>query len=383
MIPDIITAPGGGADPLLFVGTSSIDVNATQQKLYFLAAELARRGRRVAACVPDFPENRAFFEKRGQGVEAIYTPRSGPLAEVRRKHGLIGARKWAAVHVIGVGVRTLLRHRRRVGTAPLLHDFDENLTSIGGLRPWHRLYLRWVEAQMMSRAAGFSCASEYLVDWVRGQRPELGPEILYSPVAISADEHVVRPELSRSVRERFAGRHVLVYVGTISRIYQIGEILDLAAALKGRRDDFTVLICGDGVDRAAYQDESVRRGLGGVVHFEGRISRTDVASYLDAASVLLFPFHDTRHNRARCPTKGFHYAAANRPLVTNRVGEVARVFGDTAFYYAEKDVRAMADACGLALRASPGFNSGIPFYRLTWEERADRYESWFGRMKIW
>ena len=237
---------------------------------------------------------------------------------------------------------------------------------------------------MLSHAAGFTCASEFLVNWVRRDRPELGPEgVLYSPVAISAEEHVVQPALSRSVRERFAGRHLLVYVGTISRIYQVEEIVDLAGELRSRRKDFVVLICGDGPDRKSYQELASARGLGEVVHFEGRIERRDVASYLDAASILLFPFHDTQHNRARCPTKGFHYAAANRPLVTNRVGEVAKLFGESAWYYPEREVRAMADACELALAAFPGYNNGIPPRSLTWAQRTDRYEGWIERLRLW
>jgi glycosyltransferase involved in cell wall biosynthesis len=236
---------------------------------------------------------------------------------------------------------------------------------------------------MLSHASGFTCASAFLVDWVRGRRPGLDAEVLYSPVAIAAEEHVVRLELSRSVRERFPGRHILVYVGTISRIYQVEEILDLAGELRSRRRDVVVLICGEGPDRKIYEAQATKRGLGDVVHFEGRIRRQDVASYLDASSVLLFPFHENRHNLARCPTKGFHYAAANRPLVTNRVGEVAKLFGGSACYYPERDVRAMADASERAIALSSAFDNGIPFRELTWAKRADSYEDWFERMKIW
>ena len=108
-------------------------------------------------------------------------------------------------------------------------------------------------------------------------------------------------KLSRSVRERFAGRHILIYVGTISRIYQVEEILDLAGELRSRRRDFVVLICGEGPDRKTYQALAASRGLDDVIHFEGRIQRQEVASYLDAASVLLFPFHENRHNLALVP----------------------------------------------------------------------------------
>ncbi len=369
--------------PLLLLGTSSIDLNATQHKLYFLAAELARRGRSVSACVPDYPENRAFFAKQGYLVDATFTPRSKAFTELIRKHRFVSSRKWSAIHIIGVGIRTLLAYQRRVGSAPLYHDFDENLSAIEKIGSGHRMYLKWVERQMLNRAAGFTCASEHLVSWVKARRPELDSEILYSPVAISSEEHVVDLELSNRLKSRFQGKHLLVYVGTISKIYQVNEIIDLAVELKRRRSDFSILICGDGPDRLAYEREAAERGAAEVVAFEGRIPRTCIASYLDASTALLFPFHDTVHNRARCPTKAFHYAAANRPVVTNCVGEVGRLFGNSAFYYQERSVTGMADACEAAIISSVGFDNGITFRSVTWSDRAEKYERWLIERGVW
>ena len=369
--------------PLLLLGTSSIDLNATQHKLYFLAAELARRGRSVCACIPDYPENRAFFAKHGSLVDAIYTPRSKAFTELIRKHRFVASRKWSAIHIIGVGIRTLLAYQRRVGSAPLYHDFDENLSAIDKIGSGHRLYLKWVERQMLNRAAGFTCASEHLVSWVKARRPELDTEILYSPVAISSEEHVVDLELSNRIKARFQGKNLLVYVGTISKIYQINELIDLAVELKQRRSDFSILICGEGPDRSAYEKEAAERGVTEFVAFEGKIPRTSIASYLDASTALLFPFHDTVHNRARCPTKAFHYAAANRPVVTNSVGEVGRLFGNSAFYYPERNVTGMVDACEAAIVGSVGFDNRIPFRSVTWSDRAERYESWLVKQGVW
>lgn len=368
--------------PLLFVGTSSIEENATQQKLYFLAAELERRGRPVSICVPDFPRNRGFFDRAKGDLEVRCVPRSGAVREMLRKNRIASAGTWSAVHLVGVSARNML-WRRRIGAAPIFYDFDENMSRIGAFRSWRRLYLRCVEAYMLSHGAGFSCASGFLVDRVRSRRPELGREILYLPVAIEAGEHVIKPEISRTVRERFSGKHVLVYVGSISPLYPIGEIVDLAGEISRRRRDFVILICGDGSDLRKYKAEVAARGFADLFCFEGRIARPDIASYLEASSVLLLPFADNEQNRARCPTKAFHYAGANRPVVTNRVGEVGRLFGESAYYYPEHDISSMADACELAMKNVKGYDNKIPFRDLTWDERADRYEAWLVGLGIW
>jgi len=95
-----------------------------------------------------------------------------------------------------------------------------------------------------------------------------------------------------------------------------------------------------------------------------------------AADVLVFPFAANAFNLSRCPTKAYNYAAANRPVVTNRNGEVARLFGDSALYYPEHDVEALADQCDQALARRAGYDNGISFATLTWEARAAQFKEW-------
>jgi glycosyltransferase involved in cell wall biosynthesis len=79
---------------------------------------------------------------------------------------------------------------------------------------------------------------------------------------------------------------------------------------------------------------------------------------------------------SRCPTKAFHYAAANRPVVTNRTGEVAALLGESAWYYPEHDVEAFADRCVEALKHGTRFDNGIAFATLTWDARAREFARW-------
>jgi glycosyltransferase involved in cell wall biosynthesis len=117
--------------------------------------------------------------------------------------------------------------------------------------------------------------------------------------------------------------------------------------------------------------------VGDTLEFAGYVRRNgDLAAHMAAAQVLIFPFPASPFNLSRCPTKAFHYAAANRPVVTNMTGEVAALFGDKAMYYPEGDAEALADRCQEALAQADGFNNGIPFGSLTWQARADEFERW-------
>jgi len=58
----------------------------------------------------------------------------------------------------------------------------------------------------------------------------------------------------------------------------------------------------------------------------GRIEWGRVPLVLAAGDACLVPLPDTPHNRARCPQKFLDCLAAGRPIVTNAVGEIGRIF---------------------------------------------------------
>jgi glycosyltransferase involved in cell wall biosynthesis len=83
------------------------------------------------------------------------------------------------------------------------------------------------------------------------------------------------------------------------------------------------------------------------VFIHGFLPWADVWQHIRHASVLVFPIRDTQGNRMRCPAKTFAYMQAERPIVTNRVGEVAEVLRDLATY-----VEPTAEAFAAAVTAS-------------------------------
>jgi glycosyltransferase involved in cell wall biosynthesis len=87
--------------------------------------------------------------------------------------------------------------------------------------------------------------------------------------------------------------------------------------------------------------------------------------------VLLFPIRETLLNLCRCPSKTFAYVQAKRPVIANRVGEVAEVLGDKGIYV-EPTPQSFADAIERAM-SSPEVERDIEYdlSNLTWSARAD------------
>ncbi len=362
---------------LLFVGVSTMRDHAGQHKLYFIADALARRGIPVSVLVPDLSDNRNFLAGRSY-IEAIYYPPGSVLGDVLSKARALREGAWSAVWIVGVGLRSFVLRTGAARGLPLIKDFDEFPSMIESFGPLRRAYLRLMERLMIAQADGFTCASAYLADSVRARRPQVGGRLLQMPVAISEEEHRVDPALVARLRAGAGSGPVLIYIGSLNRFYedQIAEIIGLAKVLRQRGSVAQIWILGGGPDRNHFEAKVRDAETGETLQFLGGVDRAELASYMEAAQVLLFPFPATPFNLSRCPTKAFHYAAANRPVVTNRTGEVAALLGETALYYPERDLEAFADACEAALAAGPGFDNRIPFASLTWETRSHTFADW-------
>ncbi len=361
---------------ILFVGIASVETDASQHKLYFLATALARRGLKVSVLVPSHPENVAFFPQHGQDIETIFFPPCSPWQEMWTKFILCGRGEWSCVYIVGVGVRSLISRRRLRGRPKIIQDFDELPSLIDTFSPLRRKYLQAIENFLWSRADGFVCASRFLVNEAHRRRPELDRAILALPVAIAPEECQAEPALATALRHQDQDRPLYLYVGSMNRFYQIDELIELAKILRAEQSTAFISVLGGGPDLDYLRASAVTAKVTNWIGFAGHIAREQLASYLAAADVLLFPFHNTPFNVSRCPTKAFHYAAANRPVVTNRLGEVEALLGETAFYYREADIKDMADACRRAMVSREKFSNGIALESLTWDRRAATFLDW-------
>ena len=363
---------------LLFVGVSSMPDHAGQDKLYFLAHELGLSGIPVTVLVPDLEANRNFFADKPHVETRFYRPGSAAMDAIRKSR-VVDEALWTAIWVVGVGLRSFIVRGRRSCRIPLIKDFDEFPSMIESIGSFRRQYLRFIERRMIGQAEAFTCASAYLEYAVRQQRPALGNRLLRLRVAISSAEFEIDVNLVRRLRESANGRPVFLYVGSVNRMYeqQIVELIKLAIVLRTRGSPAKVIIAGTGPDVEYFKRKVASARVGDSLEFAGYVRRNgDLAAHMAAAQVLIFPFPGTAFNISRCPTKAFHYAAANRPVVTNMTGEVATLFGDAALYYPEGDAQALADRCQEALARTEGFSNGIPFSTLTWKARAQEFEQW-------
>lgn len=112
--------------------------------------------------------------------------------------------------------------------------------------------------------------------------------------------------------------------------------LVLEAMAVAGRDDLRLLLVGkaSAATVAALRHRAAELGIEGRLELEEAfVSEERLRALYTGAAALLAPLHDNNRSRARFPFKVGEYLMAGRPVVSNRVGEVAAFLedGKTAF----------------------------------------------------
>ena len=121
---------------------------------------------------------------------------------------------------------------------------------------------------------------------------------------------------------------------------------DLVGALAAARPDWHVVMVGPvvKVDPASLPQA-------GNVHWLGPKTYDELPAYLAGWDVCLLPFARNRSTEFISPTKTLEYMAAERPVVSTPIADVAEPYGDVV--YLGDTPEAFVAACDAALRASP------------------------------
>lgn len=361
---------------IVFVGTANPETNASQVRLYHLAREMAAGGHRVTVIAPDDPAVRNFPALRDSAADFRPVTARSALAEAAAKLREMRAGDFDVVHVSGVGLRSLPLIGRPLRRPCYIQDYDELHTTQTGHSLPRLAYYALLEALSRVRAHGVVVASRALERLMRERRGDLKDALLYLPIGYDPGFEGAGAHLEGGLHAAAGGRPVLTWVGGFWPAYSIGELVGLAAELARRGRQFALWLVGDGPELAVARAAVAARGLGGRVTLPGRVPLADLPAYLRLSQVFLLPFPPTAQNLYRCPTKLFQYIAYRRPIVTNRVGEVAEALGEAGFYYRPQDVRSMADACERAIASAAAYDGAALAASVGWSQRARRYRQW-------
>lgn len=121
------------------------------------------------------------------------------------------------------------------------------------------------------------------------------------------------------------GKTVIGYVGTVVDYEGLGLLLTAARELKRTRDDFHVLIVGDGAAMTALQEQVAADGTADVVTFVGRVPHDEVERYYSLISITPFPRLPLPVCEMVSPLKPFEAMAMGKAVIASDVAALAEI----------------------------------------------------------
>ncbi|GLI30104.1 MULTISPECIES: glycosyltransferase [Brachybacterium] len=121
------------------------------------------------------------------------------------------------------------------------------------------------------------------------------------------------------------GRTVIGYVGTIVDYEGLDLLLEATARLKRSREDFRVLIVGDGAKLEELQASAAEQGLDDVVTFTGRVPHEEVERYYSIIDVTPFPRLPLPVCEMVSPLKPFEAMAMGKAVIASDVAALAEI----------------------------------------------------------
>ena len=371
---------------ILFLGTDNLRRNGTTQRMLFLAKAILSLGVKVSVAIPDQKENRSFCRNYLKNTETYFFPVSNFITELYFKHNIASSGKYDIVHCFCTGIRSLLLKSRKYEQTTIIYDWDELLSQHGGISFLSRIKFRLIENYTLWGGDAFTVASEYLNRYISNRLPpKRGREIITLPNGydFDIDKGAVTGEACKVIRDDDAEKK-LIYIGRISKGYQIMELVELAIRLKELKYNWKIYIIGEGQDLRSYVQKTHDLRIKSHIKFLGRIAVEEVAGCLKCADVLLFPISPTPQNKARCPLKIYQYIASGVPIVTNNVGEVGRATSGYILtsYYDYGNVESLLQACLATFKSKNDYlNKEKDIESFSWRSRAVNYCNWANSLK--
>ena len=122
-----------------------------------------------------------------------------------------------------------------------------------------------------------------------------------------------------------AGKTVIGYVGSVLDYEGIELMLEAAEVLNRTREDFHVLIVGDGADLERFQHHVEENELEHVVTFTGRVPHEDVERYYSLIDITPFPRLPLPVCEMVSPLKPFEAMAMGKAVVASDVAALKEI----------------------------------------------------------
>jgi glycosyltransferase involved in cell wall biosynthesis len=273
------------------------EINGVTTSIYLFRKELERRGHRVYLFCPEYNRN-------PDDDPAIVRLPSIPyfFKQMRERRFVFPSlRKLWKIRHLGIDVI----HSHVPGNTGVFALLASWLFRIPHVHTYHTLYMEyihyvtlpqafatravlWITRHFCGRCQRVVAPSNQITEVLRSYSVDAPIDVIPTGIDTMPPDRLASRE---TIRERFGlrpGDKLLSFVGRIGREKSIDFLLHVVNAMRTERDDFKLVIVGDGPDRAGLEELRDRLGLQNRVIFTGYQSRETVFSVYRASDAFVF-----------------------------------------------------------------------------------------------
>lgn len=186
-------------------------------------------------------------------------------------------------------------------------------------------FMARMEADAASEATHVLAITQALKDELIARGVE-GEKITVVPNAVNGQRFTPQErDLDLEACLGLQGKTVIGYVGSVLDYEGLGLLIEAADKLRHTRDDFAVLIVGDGAELEKFQQEVRDRNLEGCVHFTGRVPHEEVERYYSLVDIAPFPRLPLPVCEMVSPLKPFEALAMQKAVVASDVAALTEI----------------------------------------------------------
>jgi glycosyltransferase involved in cell wall biosynthesis len=169
--------------------------------------------------------------------------------------------------------------------------------------------------------------------------------IIVLPNGVDADRFAPRPRDAELERELgVAGKTLIGYAGGLVDYEGLDLLLEAVAVLRQRREEFHLIVVGDGHYQNTLLAQVDRLRLGDVATFTGRVPHSEVGRYLSLFDIVPFPRLPLPVCEMISPIKPFESMAMGKAVIVSSVAALTEIVSDgrTGLVFAKGDAMDLA-----------------------------------------
>lgn len=366
---------------LTFITTGDITAIATMKRALGMANPLSNLGWQISIIALDCESNRERISLECKEDISTYYYQSGSVRdEVDQKTELVQKLNPDYIYLCSFSARNRVIKSRINKDTKVILEHSELASSIPDRKGIKKIVAYLFEIYSVIYAHYLVCASTYLVEHYGRLAKKVFKNnipIEYSPYAYNDSVMDYPPIIINQLHDKYQGKNIFLYMGTMTRNYGLFTMLQAAELLKKRNiaEKFTLLMMGKGRHLNEAQEYVKSNGLEDVIEFTGYTPETHLSSYFERADAFISPLNNTVQDLARCPSKIYMYLPFQKPVFTCKLGEPYQIFGESGYYFDNEQPDTLADLMQDFVQRNVE-NISVDIEQHSWKKRAENFTNW-------